>query len=99
MQKLGSVAGFISLAVLFAFVVFKLGYTMHEIDERVNHLKFRIVRVVNDPDGPETLDGSKPPYTVLLHESYVQTNVPGVLGNVGDIVYHADPRQSSDSSN
>lgn len=98
MKRLSEFAGIAALVLLIIAGSFAFGWSMHHVEQQSTLLKFRIVRVVNADDGPETLDGTRPPYTVLRHETYVQKTMPGVVGNVGDEIYHTDPRQKSEST-
>lgn len=92
-------AGRVSICVVAALLLCAFGYAVGKLEARKYLLPFKIVQVARDND-PEriALSGMKPPFTVLVHETRVNMNLPGEFGQPGDEVWLPDPRYSSSST-
>jgi len=101
-------AGKISLGILVSFLLVGFGYALcrerykNQVEkekEQYKVLPFKVVQIAKESE-PEraTLSGLKSPFTVLVHETRVNMNLPGEIGAVGDIIFLPDPRQSSAST-
>lgn len=93
-------AGKISLVTLLALASGLFGYAVRETQHKNIMLPFRVARVVLESDSEAiSIDGLKPPFTVLVYEDHAQQILPGEIGRLGDQIFLPDPRHSSPSTN
>jgi hypothetical protein len=92
-------AGKIALGLTAAVLLVFFGYAAGNLEQRDAMIPFKVVQVAKKLE-PErvSISGLKTPFTVLVHETRINTTLPGEFGQIGDIVYLPDPRQSSEST-
>lgn len=92
-------AGRIALGIVAAVLLVFFGYAAGKFEQRDAMIPFKVVQVAKEIE-PErvSISGLKTPFTVLVHETRINTTLPGEFGQIGDIVYLPDPRHSSSST-
>lgn len=92
-------AGKISLVTLLALASGLFGYAVRETQHKNTMLPFRVARVVSENDSEAiSINGLKPPFTVLVYEDHAQQILPGEIGRLGDQIFLPDPRHNSAST-